>query len=196
MDIHVVQGERELVGDCRSLARFQLTGIPPKPAGLARIQVTFQIDADGILTVSAKELSTGIEQTIEVKPSHGLTDDQVEAMLQASLDYAEVDVKARFLRTAQVEGERVLLAIESALSSDGDLLDSDESQVIADVIQDLREAMNGTEHSVIQDLTETLDKVSAGFAHRRMERALKSGLQDVAIGTLEAELKDKKDVGE
>ena len=130
MDIHVVQGERELVEDCRSLARFQLKGIPPGPAGQARIRVTFQIDADGILKVSANELSTGIEQSIDVQPSHGLSDAQVEDMLQASLDHAEEDVHARLLRTAQVEAERVLSSLEKALEVDGDLLVDDEAAVI------------------------------------------------------------------
>ena len=188
MDIHVVQGERELVEDCRSLARFQLKGIPPGPAGQARIRVTFQIDADGILRVSANELSTGIEQSIDVQPSHGLSDAQVEDMLQASLDHAEEDVHARLLRTAQVEAERVLSSLEKALEVDGDLLVDDEAAVIREVVNDLRTAMKGTDHAPIQDLTETLDKVSGGFAHRRMERALKAGLANVEIEQLEAEL--------
>ena len=196
MAIHVVQGERELVDDCRSLARFELKGIPPGPAGQARIRVTFQIDADGILKVSAIELSTGIEQSIDVLPSHGLSDAQVEAMLQASLDYAEDDVNARLLRTAQIEAERVLISLEKALEDDSDLLVGDEMSVIQDVLQDLKTAMAGTDHRPIQDLTETLDKVSGGFAHRRMEQALKSGLENVGIGELEAELDTPKSTEE
>jgi molecular chaperone HscA len=196
MDIHVVQGERELVADCRSLARFQLRDIPPKPAGLARINVTYQIDADGILKVSAQELSTGAIQTVEVQPTHGLTDSQVEEMLQASLDHAEDDVKARFLRTAVVEGERGLTAIGTALKSDGDLLTEDESVVIGRVIEDLKSAMQGEDHRAIQDLTETLDQVSSGFAHRRMERALKTGLRDVKLDELAVELDDQNQVEE
>ena len=167
---------------------FQLKGIPPGPAGQARIRVTFQIDADGILKVSANELSTGIEQSIDVQPSHGLSDAQVEDMLQASLDHAEEDVHARLLRTAQVEAERVLSSLEKALEVDGDLLVDDEAAVIREVVNDLRTAMKGTDHAPIQDLTETLDKVSGGFAHRRMERALKAGLANVEIEQLEAEL--------
>jgi molecular chaperone HscA len=196
MDIHVVQGERELVADCRSLARFQVRDIPPKLAGLARIKVTYQIDADGILKVSAQEMSTGTVQTVEVQPSHGLTDAQVEEMLQASLDHAEDDVKARFLRTAVVEAERGLGAIRAALSTDGDLLTDDESSVINQVISDLKQAMEGDDHRSIQDLTETLDQVSSGFAHRRMERALKTGLKDVKIEELAGELEEQNQVEE
>ncbi|MEE2756773.1 MAG: Fe-S protein assembly chaperone HscA [Myxococcota bacterium] len=190
MDIHVLQGERELVGDCRSLARFQLRGIPPKPAGIARVRVNFQIDADGILTVSAEELSTGIQQQVIVQPSHGLTDAQIEDMLQASLDHAEADVTARFLRTAVVEAERVLLAMKGAIRADKDLLTEDESEIISQVIRDLEESTKGTDHRLVQDLTEMLDKVSAGFAHRRMERALQVGLKDVSIDNLEQELEN------
>ncbi len=190
MDIHVVQGERELVADCRSLARFRLTGIPPRPAGAARIRVTFQVDADGILRVQAREESTGVEQNIEVRPSHGLTDAQVEEMLQASLDHAEEDVMARFLRSAQVEAERVLMPLRKAMQVDASLLSEDESRIIAHAIGQLEEAMGGSDHRAIQDLTEMLDKVSAGFAQRRMERALQSGLKDVAVDDLEDELAD------
>ncbi len=190
MDIHVVQGERELVDDCRSLARFRLTGIPPRPAGAARVRVTFQVDADGILRVSARETSTGVEQAIEVQPSHGLTDAEVETMLQASLDHAEDDVMARMLRTAQVEAERVLMPLTKAMEADADLLTEDEAAVIGEVIADLRAAMKGDDHRKVQDLTETLDKVSGGFAQRRMERALQQGLKDVEVDKLEAEMAD------
>ena len=188
MDIHVVQGERELVADCRSLARFQLVGIPAGPAGQARVRVTFQIDADGILKVSAKDLTSGVEQSVNVEPSHGLTDSQIEDMLQASLDFAEEDVNARFLKTAQVESERALTAIRAALNSDADLLTEDENQVIHAVIDDLTAANAGTDHRAIQDLTDLLDRVSSGFAHRRMERALSEGLKDTRISELADEL--------
>jgi molecular chaperone HscA len=188
MDIHVVQGERELVADCRSLARFQLVGIPAGPAGQARVRVTFQIDADGILKVGAKDLTSGVEQSVNVEPTHGLTDAEVEEMLQASLDFAEDDVNARFLRTAQVESERALTAINFALDGDSDLLTEDENTVIKAVIADLKEANAGTDHRQIQDLTELLDRVSSGFAHRRMERALAQGLKDTRITDLADEL--------
>ena len=188
MDIHVVQGERELVADCRSLARFQLIGIPPGPAGQARVRVTFQIDADGILKVGAKDLTSGVEQSVNVEPTHGLTDAEVEGMLQASLDFAEEDVNARFLRTAQVESERALSAIRTALASDADLLTEEENSVIHSVIDDLNTANAGTDHRQIQDLTDLLDRVSSGFAHRRMERALAEGLKDTRVTDLADEL--------
>ncbi len=176
MDIHVVQGERELVGDCRSLARFRLEGIPPAAAGMARVRVSFQVDADGILRVSARETTTGTEQSVRVEPAHGLTDEQVEAMLQASLDHAEEDVMARLVRTARVEAERVLMPLGKALEQDADLLEPEERAVVDSAIADLRSAMEGNDHREIQDLTELLDKVSAGFAQRRMDRALQAGL--------------------
>ncbi len=190
MDIHVLQGERELVEDCRSLARFRLTGIPPRPAGAARVAVTFQVDADGILHVKAREEETGVEQSVRVEPSHGLSDAQVEAMLQASLDHAEEDVMARLLRTAQVEAERVLMPLDRALSDDADLLSPEEAAIIREAMDDLRVAIKGTDHRAIQDLTELLDRVSAGFAQRRMERALAAGLRDVRVDDLESELAD------
>jgi molecular chaperone HscA len=186
MDVHVLQGERELVGDCRSLARFRLTGIPPAPAGVARVRVTFQIDADGILRVRARELTTGIEQSIQVEPSHGLNDAQIEQMLMDSLDFAEADVAARLLATARVEAERVLMPLQKALSEDADLLSEEEQTVISSAMGDLTEAMKGADHGAIQDLIEILDKVSAGFAQRRMERALNQGLTNTNINELSA----------
>lgn len=188
MDIHVVQGERELVEDCRSLARFQLTGIPAGAAGQARVRVTFQVDADGILKVSAMDVATGTQQTVEVVPAHGLSDSQVEEMLQASLDFAEEDVNARFLRTAQIEGRRALNALGSAITTDGALLEGDERTTIEAAISDLENVLEGTDHRVIQDLTELLDQLSGGFAQRRMNHALNAGLKNVDIDVLEKEL--------
>ena len=185
MDIHVLQGERELVADCRSLARFRLTGIPGAPAGGARVRVTFQIDADGILRVGAEELTTGVKQIIQVTPSHGLNDAQIEQMLMDSLDHAEADVAARLLATARVEAERVLMPLRKALTDDADLLADDEEQTIGAAVTELAEAMEGEDHGPIQDLTEILDKVSAGFAQRRMERALKRGLTNTNIRDLQ-----------
>ncbi len=193
MDIHVVQGERELVGDCRSLARFQLTGIPPGPAGHAKIRVIFQLDANGLLSVSAKELKSGAEARIDVSPSYGLDDAQVEAMLQASLDFAEEDVHARLFQTAHVESQRVLYAFEVAKSKDGDLLTEQELSVIGEVISDLQTAMDGNDHTVLQDLTETLEKVTAGFAHRRMDRALSDSFKDMDVDELERVVSDEVD---
>jgi molecular chaperone HscA len=193
MDIHVVQGERELVADCRSLAQFQLTGIPPGPAGHAKIRVVFQLDANGLLSVSAKELKSGAEARVDVSPSYGLDDAQVEAMLQASLDFAEEDVNARLFQTAHVESQRVLHAFEVAKSKDGDLLTEEESSVIGEVISELQTAMDGTEHTVLQDLTETLEKVTAGFAHRRMDRALSDSFKDMDVDDLERVISDESD---
>ncbi|MBU0549867.1 Fe-S protein assembly chaperone HscA [Myxococcota bacterium] len=188
MDIHVLQGERELVEDCRSLARFRLTGIPPRPAGVARVQVRFDVDADGRLQVSAKEMSTGVSQSVRVEPTHGLSDEEVESMLMASLEHAEADVMARFLRTAQVEAERVLMPIRKALGEDADLLVLDEEAIIRDVVADLEAATQGTDFRKIQDLTTLLDKVSAGFAQRRMERALQIGLTQISVDQLDEEV--------
>ena len=191
MDIHVVQGERELVADCRSLARFQLTGIPAGPAGHARIRVVFQLDANGLLSVSAKELKSGAEAQVDVSPSYGLDDAQVEAMLQASLDFAEADVNARLFQTAHVESQRVLHAFDVAKSKDGDLLTEEETSVIDEVISTLKTAMDGTDHTVLQDLTETLEKVTAGFAHRRMDRALSDSFKDMDVDDLERVITDE-----
>jgi molecular chaperone HscA len=188
MDIHVLQGERDLVADCRSLARFQVKGIPASAAGQARVRVSFQIDADGILRVSAHELSTDTHQEIEVRPTHGLDDDAIENMLQAALDNAEGDVMTRQLRTAQVEAERTLLALKRAMDTDGDLLEGDEHVDISSAIADLEAAIQGTDHGAIQDLTELLDRLSAGLAQRRMDRALNEGLKNVQISKLEADV--------
>src|SRR5438067_13937881 len=124
--VHVLQGERELVSDCRSLARFELRGIPPMVAGAARIRITYQVDADGLLSVSARETRSGVEASITVKPSYGLADDEVARMLQDSYSSAQVDMQLRALREEQVEAERILLATQSALDTDGDLLALDE----------------------------------------------------------------------
>ena len=193
MDIHVLQGERELVEDCRSLARFQLTGIPPGPAGQARVRVVFQLDANGLLSVSATELKSGVKAAVDVAPSYGLDDAQVEAMLQASLDYAEQDVFARMLKTAIVEADRVLHALDVAKKRDGDLLTPDEVTTIDQVVSELRDAMEGDSHTPIQDLTETLEKITAGFAHRRMDRALSEGFKDMEVDELERVVSSDED---
>jgi len=175
MDMHVVQGEREVAADCRSLARFTLKGIPPRPAGMCRVRVTYQVDADGLLTVSAREEETGIGQSVEVKPSYGLTDAEVENMLLASFEHAEADVGERFLREARVEGERILHAIESAIAEDGDqLLSPAEGEAIRAVAADLREALGGVDYHQIQELVKRLDEISAAFAERRMSESVRS----------------------
>jgi molecular chaperone HscA len=177
MDIHVVQGERELVEDCRSLARFRLSKIPPMAAGLARIQVTFALDADGILNVSAKELSTGVEQSVTVRPSHGLTDEEVERMLMDSIDNAEEDVRRRLSRDAKVEAERILNEARKRLSDHAFLLQNRDREEIALAIGRLEEAMKGDDFRPIQLAQEHLAQVSSPFAERVMnyeiERAVK-----------------------
>jgi len=173
------------VADCRSLARFRLTGIPAAPAGVARVRVTFQIDADGILRVGAEELTTGVKQVIVVEPSHGLNDAQIEQMLMDSLDHAEADMAARLVATAGVEAERLLMPLRKALTDDADLLLDDEEQTIGAAMTALTEAIKGDDHGQVQDLTERLDEVSAGFAQRRMERALKRGLTNTNIQDLQ-----------
>ncbi|HYZ90253.1 MAG TPA: Fe-S protein assembly chaperone HscA [Myxococcales bacterium] len=177
MDIHVLQGERELVQDNRSLARFRLSGIPPLPAGLARVAVTFQVDADGILSVMAREQLTGVSQSITVKPSAGLTDDEIERMLLASIEHAEEDVQARLLIDARVEAQRILKAAEQQIENNGDLLAPEERRDIESAMQALRETAQGKDHRAVQDAIERLDHVSAEFAKRVMDRGIERALK-------------------
>src|SRR5207237_848689 len=151
MDIHVVQGERELVQDNRSLARFRLKGIPPLPAGLARVAVTFQVDADGILSVNAREQLTGVSQSITVQPTHGLTDEEVERMLLASIEHAEDDVQARLLIDNRVEAQRILKAAEKQLETNGDLLSDEERAQIETQMAALTRAAQGSDHHAVKD---------------------------------------------
>jgi molecular chaperone HscA len=182
--VHVLQGERELVSECRSLARFELRGIPPMVAGAARIRVTFQVDADGLLSVFAKELGSGVEATIRVKPSYGLSDDQIAGMLKDGFASAETDMQARKLREAQVDAERMALATQSALSADGDLLSAAEQAEIALLLQALArcaqaEATSATTDSVadaINAAVETLAKGTEAFAAARMNRGIHQAL--------------------
>jgi molecular chaperone HscA len=177
MDIHVLQGERELVQDNRSLARFRLSGIPPLPAGLARVAVTFQVDADGILSVTAREQLTGVSQSITVKPSAGLTDEEIERMLLASIEHAEEDVQARLLIDARVEAQRILKAAEQQIENNGDLLAPDERRDIESAMQALRDTMQGKDHRAVQDAIQRLDQVSAEFAKRVMDRGIERALK-------------------
>jgi molecular chaperone HscA len=170
MVIHVVQGERELARDGRSLARFTLKGIPPMPAGIARVEITYAVDADGILRVSARELTTGIEQGIQVKPTYGLTEDEVEQMLVESIEHAEEDVTERFVREWRVEGDRILASLETAFALDGELLRADEREKIEDRMRGLREAMAGTDYLAMKAWIESLDAASKPFAERRMDK--------------------------
>ncbi len=176
MSIHALQGERELVSDCRSLGRFALHEIPPMVAGAARIRVTFQVDADGLLSVTAREETTGVESGIEVKPSYGLTDTEIETMLRDSIEHAEDDVAARMLREQQVEAERVLEALEAALADDGDLLNADERKAIDLVAVKLAELSKGNELRAIKDAIAELDKAATEFVARRMDGNIKKAL--------------------
>lgn len=182
MDIHVLQGERELVQDCRSLAKFTLGGIPPLPAGLARVAVTFQVDADGILSVTAKEQLTSVSQTITVKPSHGLTDEEIERMLLASIEHAEEDVQARQLIDNRVEAQRILKAVEKQIESNGDLLSAEERSQIEQSMAEVRAAAAGTDHHAVKQQIERLDKVSAEFAKRVMDRGIERALKGHSVG--------------
>ncbi len=170
MVVHVVQGERELARDCRSLARFTLKGIPPMPAGIARVEITYAVDADGILQVSARELTTGIEQRIQVKATYGLGEEEIERMLVESIEHAEEDVSERFLVEWRVEGDRILSSLESAFQLDGELLSPEERGRIEDRMRGLRQAMAGTDYLAVKAWIESVDAASKEFAERRMNK--------------------------
>jgi molecular chaperone HscA len=176
MAVHVVQGEREIVSDCRSLARFELRGIPPMAAGAARIRVTYQVDADGLLSVSARETHSGVEASIVVKPSYGLGDEDIARMLQDSYQSAEDDMKQRALREEQVEAERILLAIDSALAQDTDLLSAEERAEIDRLMADLRASARGSDHHAIKAALDALAHGTEEFAARRMDRSVRAAL--------------------
>ncbi len=176
MALHVVQGERDLVADCRSLARFELRGIPPMAAGAARIRVTFQVDADGLLSVSARELGSGVEASIVVKPSYGLADDEIARMLQEGFAHADADMAARRLAEARVEAERMLLATASALAADGELLEAGERSTIEELMQALRSAAATEDASAIDAAVEALARGTEGFAAARMNRSIRAAL--------------------
>ncbi|BFL55512.1 Fe-S protein assembly chaperone HscA [Sutterella wadsworthensis] len=176
MAVHVVQGEREVVDACRSLARFELRGIPPMAAGAARIRVTFQVDADGLLSVSAREMTSGAEASIVVKPSYGLTDEEIVRMLQEGNSSAEADMQARKLREEQVEAKRLLESTASALTQDGDLLSPEEQSEIDRLARAVGSAINGTDADVIHKAVEALSKGTEAFAERRMDRSIRAAL--------------------
>ncbi len=172
VDIHVVQGERELVKDNRSLARFRLSGLSSDVAGVPRVRVDFMVDANGILSVTATEEQTGRSSSVDVQPSYGLTDDEVEAMLEDAIDHAEEDIDERLLIAARVEGEQILHHITKALRNDADLLEGDEQVTLARLAAELEASLAGTDRKRIQDLGKQVDERSAAFAQRRIERDL------------------------
>jgi len=176
MAVHVVQGERELVADNRSLARFELRGIPPMTAGAARIQVTFQVDADGLLSVSAREKTTGVESSIVVKPSYGLSDDEVARMLQDGFSHASEDRDARALAEQRVEAESLVASVRAALARDGDLLSAGERRALEVEMARLEAEMAGSDHRLIKAGVERLNRASEPFAARRMDRAVAGAL--------------------
>ena len=181
MSIHVMQGERELVQDCRSLARFALRGIPALPAGGAHIRVTFQVDADGLLSVTAMEKSTGVEASIQVKPSYGLTDSEIASMIKDSMSYAEQDVKARMLAEQKVEAARVLESLHGALAADAALLSTAERQVIDDAAAHLSEVAQGDDVDAIEQAIKNVDKQTQDFAARRMDQSVRRALKGHSV---------------
>ena len=177
MSIHVLQGERELVSDCRSLARFELHGIPPMVAGNGRVKVSFQVDADGLLSVSARESTTGVETQIDVKPSYGLTETEIEQMLRDSITYADADINARQLAEQKVEADRVILAIDSALDKDGRLLlNDDEISSLRDGIENLKKITVTGDAETIKKAVSDLNQLSEFFAARRMDASIRSAM--------------------
>ncbi len=184
MSFHVVQGERELVSDCRSLARFELKGIPPMAAGAARVRVTFQVDADGLLSVNARESTTGAEASVAVKPSYGLADADIERMLRDSFSHAKDDVHARALAEARVDAQRLLEATRSALAADAALLAPQERATIDARIGDLERALQGADHRTIRQAVDALNHATEDFAARRMDEGIRRALAGKQIGAL------------
>jgi molecular chaperone HscA len=174
--LHVVQGERDLVADCRSLARFTLRGIPPMAAGAARIRVTFTVDADGLLSVGAKEQVSGVEAKIDVKPAYGLSDEQIAAMLQDSFSTAQQDMAARALVEARVDADRMMAATRAALAADGDLLSATERDAIEALIHALAAVVTHDTAADIEAATQALAKGTEAFAAQRMNRGIQQAL--------------------
>ena len=182
MAVHVLQGERELVSDTRSLARFELRGFPPQVAGAARIRVQFQVDADGLLIVTAREENSGVEASIDVKPSYGLSDNEIESMLRDSIEHAEDDMYSRSLREQQVEADRVIEALDSALAADGDqLLSEVEKKSIDAARQHLLEVRSGDSVDDIEASIKQLEAVCEDYVARRMNSNIKSAMQGHSI---------------
>jgi len=185
MSVHVVQGERELVSDCRSLAKFELRGIPPMVAGAARIRVTFQVDADGLLSVSAQEKTTGVEASVTVKPSYGLEDADIERMLRDSYEHARDDMHARALAEQRVEGERLLAATRAALAADAALLSTDERAGVERAVAALEAVAGGSDHRAIKQAVDALNRATEEFAARRMDANVRRALAGRNIASLD-----------
>ncbi|MBX3197632.1 MAG: Fe-S protein assembly chaperone HscA [Labilithrix sp.] len=193
-EIHVVQGERELAADCRSLARFTLKGIPPMAAGMARLEVTFRVDADGLLSVHAREERTGAEQTVSVKPSYGLDDDTVEQMLLDAIDHGEEDLAARKLAEVRVEASRVVASTRKSLTLDPDLLEPGEQARIESAIADLEKAIAGADARRVELKIEDLDAATKSFAGRRMNRAIAQAIEGQALDSVERSVEHAKGI--
>lgn len=193
-DIHVLQGERELARDCRSLARFTLRGIAPQTAGAARLLVTFRVDENAMLTVSAKDEATGTEHSVEVVPSYGLTDEDVEKMLMESFDHAEEDLRARQLTERVVEAEQVINATHKALAKDGDLLDEDERAELDGALRALADSVAKRDSELIRLRTEALDRASIPLAERRMNRAMRDAMRGRSVDAIETEVSHARGV--
>ena len=188
MVIHVCQGERELAHDCRSLARFTLKGIPPMPSGIARVEISYAVDADGILSVSAREATTGIEQKIQVKATYGLSEEEVEKMLIESIEHAESDVEARFLLEWRVEGERLAQNLEASFALDGELLSAAERRAIDERVAGLRAAIAGDDYLAIKAWIESVDGATKEFAERRMNKHIALAMRGQRVDAFSAEL--------
>jgi molecular chaperone HscA len=181
MAIHVVQGERELVSDCRSLARFELRGIPPMVAGAARVRVSFQVDADGLLAVSAHELTSGVEAAVTVRPSYGLSDEEVARMLADSIDHARDDQKLRAVRELQVDGRRLVETTLAALAEDADLLDARERAEIDSTLGALSAQLESDDVDLLRNATVDLTRATEEFAARRMNRSIRNALAGTRV---------------
>jgi molecular chaperone HscA len=195
-EIHVVQGERELVADDRSLARFTLKGIPPMPAGMARLEVTFEVDADGLLSVQARELTTGVTQSVSVKPTYGLDDAAVERMLLDALDHGEEDLFRRRLAENRVEAGRILAATRRAVAVDRDLLEAGEEGRIEQAAAELEAAARGEDPGAIHARIEALDDTTKAFAGRRMDRAIAQAIGGKRVDIVEKSVEHAKGVDE
>jgi molecular chaperone HscA len=192
MALHVEQGERELVTDCRSHARFELTGIPPMVAGAARIRVTFQVDADGLLAVTAREQSSGVETRMVVKPSYGLSDDEIASMLKDSLTHSKDDALRRALKETQVEAQRLIEAVRSAVRSDRDLLDDERCAAIETAVARLQAVSLGVDRRRIAQAIDELEAETRDFAARRMDRTIRQAMAGRRIEEIAASVEEGK----